>query len=363
MDGRETDVQVVRQTRGLSLIARIPQPHENTRVDPRAFALLVGSTGLSRLRWAGKYVLPPVERLTGIVLDDFASGSATYSMPVSGWLRWEDGVVPEGVLAVIADSAHTGAVLSAADPATGFLTAGLSLEFASRIPAGADRIIARGKILSAHGAHVLSQVEISDSDGNLACISTARSSLLPLPSSLSEPPDQPTLAGLEDAEADLAPFRLEVEGQGLTPPGTTQSGLEFLQALAAGQYAEPPLKRLTGLALLSADEGSCTFGVDANPWLCSFSGSIQGGMTGLVIERAAWGAILSGRPAGESCRTLDLKINYFHQMVQGSGTLRAIGEVLHRSRRLAVASVRVEDEEGRSLACATATVAVTRAAA
>ncbi len=346
-----------------SLIARVPSPHDNARVDPKALAYLVGSPGLSRLRWAHKYALPPVERLTGINLNDFASGSAGYSMPVSGWLEWEEGAVPEGVLAILADSAHTGAVLSTAGPATGFLTAELSVQFCERVHVGAGRLEAYGKVLSADGEHMLSQVEISDSKGNLACVSTARSSLLPLPSSLRESPDHTVLSRLEDAEAGLQPFRFQVEGQGLPAPATaSNSGREFLQSIAGGGTRRPPLKHFIGITPLAAGEGTCTFAVAADPWLCSHSGGIQGGVTGLVMERAAWGAVLAGLAAGESCRTLDIKVNYFHQMTQGSGILKAVGEVIHRSRRISVASVRAEDEDGRSLARAMATVGVTRAA-
>lgn len=365
MDNNGADIPVAaRGTDSSPLVARIISYHDNNKVEAHAFAYFASSPGLSRLKWAGKYLPPAIEQLTGIELDNFTPGSATYRMPISDWLQWEEGTVPEGVLGILADTAHTGAVLSTAEPAFAFLTAELSVQFCGRIRTSAARLEASGTVLSADGGHVLSRVDISDSLGNLVGVSTARSSFLPLPNTLPEPPDHSMLSGLNDVESVLQPFRLQAEGQGLPTPVTAgRSGQEFLRSAVSGQCQEPPLQSFIGIGPIAVGEGTCAFGVNANPWLCSHSGSVQGGMVSLIAERAAWGAVLTGLAPGESCRTLDLKVNYFHQMVQGSGTLRAIGEVIHNSRRIAVASVRVEGEDGRLRAYGTATVGVTRARA
>jgi len=362
VDNREANIPAAgRETNGSPLVARIISYHLNNKVDAHALAYLVSSPGLSRLRWARKYLPSAIEQLTGIELNNFTFGSATYHMPISDWLQWEECTVPEGVLGILADAAHTGAVLSTAEPATGFLTAELSVQFCGVIHTSAAKLEARGTVLSADSGHVLSRVDISDSLGNLIGVSTARSSFLPLPDSLPEPPDHSMLDGLNDVESVLQPFQLQAEGQALPMPVTAgHSGQEFLQSAVNGQRQEPPLQSFIGIGPVAVGEGTCVFGINANPWLCSHSGSVQGGMVGLVMERAAWGAVLTGLATGESCRTLDMKVNYFHQMVQGSGTLRAIGEVIHKSRRIAVASVRVVGEDDRPLAYGTATVGVTR---
>jgi uncharacterized protein (TIGR00369 family) len=343
------------------LIARIPSPHTGVTVDPEALEALVASAGLSRLRYGRKYVLPPVERLAGIELSSFAPGMAAYSMPASAWLQWEEGIVADGVLALLADAAHTGAVLSTAGPATGFLTAELSLMFCEPVLTGAGVLRARGKAVSAAGEHVLSTVEITGPDGRLACLSTARSSFLPLPSSLPGPPGDAVLAELADTAAPPGPFQLPAEGRGMPVPVTAAgTGAECLRSWMDGAAASLPLRCFTGIAPLAAGDGQCTFAVPANAWLCSHAGSLQGGVVSLAAERAAWGAVLAGLRLGESCRVLDVKVNYFHQMAEGPGMLRVTAGVVHQSKRIAVVSMRAEDDGERPLAAATATVALTR---
>src|SRR5260370_4614970 len=245
MDHKGADIPVAtRGTDGSPLVARIISYHDNNKVEAHALAYLVSSSGLSRLRWARKYPLPPIEQLTGIELDNFTFGSATYCMPISDWLQWEECTVPEGVRGILADAAHTGAVLSTADPATGFLTAELSVQFCGRIHTSAARLEAFGTVLSADGGHALSRVDISDSLGNLVGVSTARSSFLPLPNSLPEPADHSMLSGLNDVDAITQPVRLQAEGQGLPTPVTAErSGQEFLQSDVNGQCQVPPLQR------------------------------------------------------------------------------------------------------------------------
>jgi hypothetical protein len=53
------------------MIAQIPSPQDEVTVDPRVTDLL-GLTGLELLKWgiAGKSVAPPIDRLTGIQIND-----------------------------------------------------------------------------------------------------------------------------------------------------------------------------------------------------------------------------------------------------------------------------------------------------
>jgi uncharacterized protein (TIGR00369 family) len=321
----------------------------------------VGLPGLDRLRWADKFGLPPVEQLIGLELDDFASGTATYAMPAGKWLEWQVGVIPDGVLFILADSAHAGAVLSVTGIAQGFVTAYCSLDSGEPVRADGTRIMAEAKVLSADPDHVLSEVLIRASTGELLGASIARSSLLALAETPPEPTQPAALAELTDARIGLRPSQLAVEGAGLPVPLTAgRRGLDAVLAMVAGQDPLAPLQCLTGIEPIAAEPDQCTVAIHANEWLGSAAGSVQGGVLGLIAERAAWGAVLTRLAPGQSCRMLSTRINYLHRAPLDNAAIRAEGRIIHASRRVATVSVEITNPNGYTFAHATATVGISR---
>jgi uncharacterized protein (TIGR00369 family) len=87
------------------------------------------------------------------------------------------------------------------------------------------------------------------------------------------------------------------------------------------------------------------------------SGVLHGGFTALLADSAMGRAMATVLPEGEKHYSFDLKLNFISTGRIGE-RLRAVARVLHSGRRTGVAECRVEGEDGRLVATATATFIV-----
>ena len=325
-----------------ALVTTFRSPYDEVRVDARAIDL-IALPGLEQLRWgiAGKTVAPPVDRLFGITLDEVDTGTATYSMPVTGWLDWRAGVVTDGVLGVLLDSAHIGAVYTTVAPATGFVTVSTAVQLADRVLPDAGPLTARGHVLHATASHVLSTVAVRDRDNRLVARSTSRSALFPLPGPARGPALDPTT--IPDATIGFRPHELPV-----TDP----------QDVPGDEFETAPLAQLTGLRALSEKDGSVTVVLPASEWFASPLGNVQGGVLAFLAERTAVGAVRTALPAGTTATTQDIALTYLRRAPADDAELRATGTVVSAGKTVAHADVRIEDGKGRTLAAALATLGV-----
>jgi uncharacterized protein (TIGR00369 family) len=69
-------------------------------------------------------------------------------------------------------------------------------------------------------------------------------------------------------------------------------------------------------------------------------------------------AVQTRKPAGGGYTTLEAKTNLVRAVTGETGTLRAIGKVVHLGKRIATAEARLEDREGKLYAHATTTCIV-----
>jgi acyl-CoA thioesterase len=323
------------------LVTTFRSPYDEVRVDARTIDL-IALPGLEQLRWgiAGKTVAPPVDRLFGITLDEVDTGTATYSMPVTGWLDWRAGVVTDGVLGVLLDSAHIGAVYTTVAPATGFVTVSTAIQLGDQVRPDAGPLTARGHVLHSTAAHVLSTVAVRDRDNRLVARSTSRSAVFPLPGPARGPALDPTT--IPDATIGFRPHELPVDSQEAT-------GNEFDTA---------PLAQLTGLRGLSEKDGRFAAVLPASEWFASPLGNVQGGVLAFLAERTAVGAASAALPAGSTATTQDIALTYLRRAPADDAELRATGTVMAAGKTVAHADVRIEDTKGRTLAAALATLGV-----
>ncbi|MGH2740450.1 MAG: PaaI family thioesterase [Actinomycetota bacterium] len=151
---------------------------------------LFGLTGLEQLRTGLKFLgpRPPVSHLIGIWFDQIGEGTSAFSMPASPWLQSPAGVIPGGVLAMLADAPLGTAVHSALPPATAYTTAELSMTFLRPATVRSGRISAHGQLIHVGRSIGLSETFLYDEHERMLAHGTSRCYVFP---PLDPAPDPP----------------------------------------------------------------------------------------------------------------------------------------------------------------------------
>jgi uncharacterized protein (TIGR00369 family) len=313
------------------------------------------SAGVDQLRAIldGRCPRPPLGHLTGLRPVEAGAGSACFSMPASRWLLCPQGVIANGVLAVLADAPLGCAVQTALPPATPYATSELSLRLVQPAHAGGT-FTARGRLVHAKRSLGLSEVFVQDQDGRLLAHGSSLCFIRP---GMEVGPDAlDDSARLLDGGGDGSPDPHERTVVGEPLPQDVwdrMSGLEVLEAQIAGELPSPPVGNLFGLRPTTAGDGEVTVALPATEWLCSPLGTVQGGVIGLLADTALACAIQTTVPAGTALAMVDLKVNFVRPAQADSRELVSHGTVTHRGRTIAVADATVTDADGKRVALAT----------
>lgn len=133
----------------------------------------------------------------------------------------------------------------------------------------------------------------------------------------------------------------------------TSSGLEMLQAFAAGDLPAPPVMDLMDVAAIEVVEGSFTVYLDPQEFHYNPLGSMHGGVISTMLDTAAACSVHTTLPAGVGYTSLDLTVKFLRPVTVATGRLKCQGAVLQRGRRTALAEARMTDPQGRLVAHAT----------
>jgi uncharacterized protein (TIGR00369 family) len=114
-----------------------------------------------------------------------------------------------------------------------------------------------------------------------------------------------------------------------------------------------------GLKLVETREGTAVVEMATTEDMANHSGFVHGGMISTLADSAMGRSLRTLSPGVVRAMSFDLKLNFINAAKVGE-TLRATGHVIHAGRRTAVAECRVEGGDGRLVATASATFAVTR---
>lgn len=114
-----------------------------------------------------------------------------------------------------------------------------------------------------------------------------------------------------------------------------------------------------GLRLIEAREGEAVVEMTATEEMANHSGFVHGGMISALADSAMGRSLRTVKPVVSRAMSFDLKLNFINAAKVGE-TLRATGRVVHAGRRTMVADCRVEGKDGRLVATASGTFAVTR---
>jgi acyl-CoA thioesterase len=112
-----------------------------------------------------------------------------------------------------------------------------------------------------------------------------------------------------------------------------------------------------GIEVVSAGGGVATLEMPARPEMGNRAEVVHGGFIALLADSAMGRAMSTVAPEGERHYSFDLKLSFI-ATGRIRERLRAVARMLHNGRRTGVAECRVEGEDGRLVATATATFIV-----
>ena len=133
------------------------------------------------------------------------------------------------------------------------------------------------------------------------------------------------------------------------------SGLDFLQRIASGEVAQPPIGWTLGFRLAEVRPGFALFTMTP---LCKHYnpiGTVHGGVASTLLDSCMSCAIQTHLEKGFGYTTLELNVNFVKGLSDRVPLVRAIGDVIHSGSRVATAEGRLVRPDGTLYAHATTT--------
>jgi uncharacterized protein (TIGR00369 family) len=330
------------------------EPVRGVNGDPAPLRMSGLEASLGYVR--GSLPLPPAHHLTGLRPTDASLGRSTFAMPVTPWLLDAAGIIEPGVLAFLADAPLSVSIYTGLAPGQFVATSELSLTFIQPVRRDAAGLATRARVAHATRDVGVSVAEVEDSDGRLLAHATTRCVITAPPGAPpAAAPATPPAGDGEPADPEPGgppdPYLRPVWGT-IHPPELwdRMTGLEFGRAAVEGKIDYGPVAYLFGAAVVAVDEGTASWRMPSSRWLCASGPALYGGAIAWLAQTAQDFAVLTTLPAGTVYATLDLKVHFLRPVMPGTGDLTAIGEVVHRGRSIAVAQVRVVDQQRRTVA-------------
>jgi uncharacterized protein (TIGR00369 family) len=128
------------------------------------------------------------------------------------------------------------------------------------------------------------------------------------------------------------------------------SGLEFVQKIASGEYANVPIGDHLGFRVTSVEKGKVTLVGNPDKRSYNYLHTVHGGWTAAILDTAMALSNLSLLSADQSFTTLDIRINYLRPITLETGEVTAEGCVLQGGRKIAYCEARLVDGAGKLLA-------------
>lgn len=138
-----------------------------------------------------------------------------------------------------------------------------------------------------------------------------------------------------------------------TPDLATMTGLELLSAMRDGLIPPAPIAETLGIVNFVVEPGSVSVELDPEHRHYNPLGTVHGGVLSTMLDTAAACSVHTTLAAGEGYTSLDLTVKFLRPATVDSGRLRAVGRVIQRGRRTALAEAQLFDARDRLVAHAT----------
>jgi uncharacterized protein (TIGR00369 family) len=130
-------------------------------------------------------------------------------------------------------------------------------------------------------------------------------------------------------------------------------GYEQLMAMLDGRLPGPPIAETLGFENFGGERGAIFVELVPEHRHYNPLGSVHGGVISALLDTAAGCSVHSLLAAGELYTSLDLTVKFLRPVTVDSGRLRAVGKVVQRGRRTALAEAQLFDASERLVAHAT----------
>jgi uncharacterized protein (TIGR00369 family) len=337
------------------------EPVRGFYTDPGQFVTLSGLDLLRGMLESG--LGPPIRYLFGLAPTSVEPGGVTFTMPVTDWLLFPQGVVSGATLGILVDAPLGCAVQTALPPATPFTTAEISFRFLRTVVPQSGTLTAKGRLIHAGRSTGVSLVEVTDEAGRLIAVTSTRCAILPrvevpwdvIEQALKNPPHL-----REPDWPSPHPYERPVVGDVLAQDiWDRMDGLSVLRSLIAGDLPAPPVAHFCGIAPVEAQEGTTTWKMPASEWLCApVQGRLYGGAIAMLAGTAIDGTVQTTIPAGTALAPVDLKVYFLRPVSPDGRDLTARGTVIHRGRSIAIGTSEVFDSGGKKVAVATGSAVI-----
>jgi uncharacterized protein (TIGR00369 family) len=335
---------------------RIPEPHLWKEKAWGAYASRedLESSGLERMRTFTRPDPPgpPISHLTGMTYVEVGAGLTTCAMPATRWLLAATGGFTGGVLALPADAALGGALVTVLEPGQILTTSELSLSYLRPANVASRTIIARGRLVHASRTLGLSDVFIEDGRGRLLAHGSSRCVFLSTPPTMRFPPPRPRPEGV------LEPYQRPAVGETVEGVFAELSYQEMFDRWQRDELPSPPLANFFGMRPIEHAPGTMTWAMPASEWLNNAFGVIYGGALALLADSAIGGAIWMTMDRGQTLASLNLHVYFFRPVLADGRDMIARGAVTRSGRSLRVAAAEVFDADGNLVAMGTGSAKV-----
>jgi uncharacterized protein (TIGR00369 family) len=142
--------------------------------------------------------------------------------------------------------------------------------------------------------------------------------------------------------------------------GLQLSGMEYIQAIFAGDLPPPPIATLMGFRGVEAEPGRALFEMEPGPQHYNPIGSVHGGIALTLLDSAMGCAVHTLLEAGVGYTTIEVKTNFVRAITADTGLIRCEGVVIHSGSRVATAEGKLTDANGKLLAHGTTTCLILR---
>ena len=138
----------------------------------------------------------------------------------------------------------------------------------------------------------------------------------------------------------------------------SQSGLDRLRAILAGDVPGAPMALLVGIRPVLVERGRVVFEGQVGEYHYNLGGVAHGGLACTLLDSALGCAVTSMLPAGRSCATTDLHVRFVRPITIASGLLRCEANIVHVGKTIGTAEARLTDGAGKLCAHATTACAI-----
>ncbi len=141
--------------------------------------------------------------------------------------------------------------------------------------------------------------------------------------------------------------------------GATMTGIEYMQAIVAGEVPPPPIAVTMRMGPIEIGDGRAVFAGEPGEEHYNPIGVVHGGYAATLLDSALGCAVHTTLPAGVGYTSLGLEAKYVRPISRDTGRVLCEANVLYRGRRQATAEAKLTAaENGKLLAHAVATLMI-----